>query len=96
VQKIVNRSAAGGGSQVEILTHQGPESFDRVVVAAHSDQALRLLGAATPAERSILGAIGYQPNHATLHTDDRMLPSNPRRPPRAGTTRSTNGRATRP
>ena len=47
-----------------------------MVIAAHSDQALRLLGDATPAERSVLGAIGYQRNIATLHTDDRMLPTN--------------------
>jgi predicted NAD/FAD-binding protein len=78
VQKIVERSTATGAPVVELLTERGPESFDRVVVATHSDQALRLLGAATPAERSILGAIGYQPNTATLHTDERMLPANRR------------------
>ena len=66
-----------GEPQVELLTERGPESFDRVVIAAHSDQALRLLGDATPAERSILGAIGYQRNVATLHTDARMLPDEP-------------------
>ena len=32
----------------------------------------------TPAERSVLGAIRYQPNTATLHTDPRMLPTEPR------------------
>ena len=37
-----------------------------------------MLGDATPAERSILGAIGYQRNTATLHTDSRMLPRNAR------------------
>ena len=37
-----------------------------------------MLGDATPAERSILGAIGYQRNTATLHTDARMLPRNAR------------------
>ncbi len=78
VHKIVARGADAGESKVEILTEQGPESFDRVVIAAHSDQALRLLGDPTPAQRSILGAIGYQPNIATLHTDARMLPANRR------------------
>ena len=75
VQKIVSR---GETHTVEVLTECGPESFDRVVVASHSDQALRLLGDATPAEREVLGAIGYQRNTATLHTDAGMLPANSR------------------
>jgi predicted NAD/FAD-binding protein len=78
VQKVVDRPADDGRPCVELLTGRGPESFDRVILATHSDQALRLLAAPTAAERSILGAIAYQPNTATLHTDDRMLPTNPR------------------
>ncbi len=78
VHKIVARSDARGEPQVEVLTEAGPECFDRIVLATHSDQALRLLGDATPAERSILGAISYQRNQATLHTDERMLPVNAR------------------
>ncbi len=55
------------------------ERFDQVVLACHSDQALALLGsAASAAERRILGAIGYQPNRAVLHTDTRLLPRDPR------------------
>ncbi|GAA2033382.1 FAD-dependent oxidoreductase [Catenulispora yoronensis] len=46
-----------------------------VVVATHSDQALRLLADATRAEREVLGAIGYTTNETVLHTDARMLPS---------------------
>ena len=53
----------------------GTEHFDTVVLACHSDQALQLLGAdATPQERSVLGAIRYQPNQAVLHTDTSVLP----------------------
>jgi uncharacterized protein len=78
VHKIVTRASHSGPQTVELLTERGPQVFDRVVVAAHSDQALNLLGDATRAERSILGAIKYQANVATLHTDVRMLPSNPR------------------
>ena len=36
-----------------------------------------MLADAEPAERSVLGAIGYQRNTATLHTDDRLLPREP-------------------
>ena len=51
------------------------ERFDEVVIATHSDQALKMLGEdATDRERELLGAIPYQPNEAVLHTDTRLLP----------------------
>jgi predicted NAD/FAD-binding protein len=50
------------------------ERYDRVFVACHSDQALRLLGDATPLEREVLGALPYQANEAVLHTDTSILP----------------------
>jgi len=61
-----------------VVTARGAEHFDRVVIAAHSDQALRLLTQPTSAEQSILGAIRYQSNLATLHTDTSLLPPNQR------------------
>jgi predicted NAD/FAD-binding protein len=51
-----------------------PESFDEVVLATHSDQALALLSDASDWERRLLGAIPYQPNEAVLHTDTSLLP----------------------
>jgi predicted NAD/FAD-binding protein len=79
VRKIVRRHDGDGGIEIELMsTTYGPERFDRVILASHSDQALSLLSDASPAEHEILGAIGYQPNVATLHTDDRLLPRNPR------------------
>lgn len=51
-----------------------PETFDRVFFACHSDQALALLGDATPLEREVLGAIAYQRNEVVLHTDTTILP----------------------
>ena len=53
----------------------GTERFDRVVIATHSDQALRMLADPTPRERALLGAFPYQTNDAVLHTDARLLPS---------------------
>ncbi len=50
------------------------ESFDQVVIAAHSDQALAMLGDASRREHELLSSIPYQPNEAVLHTDPRMLP----------------------
>ncbi len=51
-----------------------PEEFDGVVMACHSDQALRLLKDPADAEREVLGAMRYQPNDVVLHTDERLLP----------------------
>jgi len=48
--------------------------FDAVVIATHPDQALRLLDLPTPEEKELLGAFGYTPNQAVLHTDSRLLP----------------------
>jgi predicted NAD/FAD-binding protein len=48
--------------------------YDGVVVATHPGQALRILTDATPAERDVLGAIGYTRNPTILHTDASVLP----------------------
>ncbi len=69
------RRAAGG---VDVHHAGGRERFDDVVLACHSDQALRLLPDASRAERDILGAIRYQANDAVLHGDTRLLPRDPR------------------
>ena len=47
---------------------------DRVVIATHADQALRLLEDPSPAERETLGAFGYSRNETWLHTDRGVLP----------------------
>ncbi len=63
---------------VEVSTDTGTEWFDHVVLACHSDQALALLADPSDVERSVLGAIGYQPNRALLHTDASLLPRHPK------------------
>jgi predicted NAD/FAD-binding protein len=50
------------------------ERYDRVFMACHSDQALRLLADPTPQETEVLGAIAYQENEAVLHTDASLMP----------------------
>ena len=64
-----------GHGGVMVATDAGSERFDDVVLACHSDQSLALLADAGPAERAVLGAIRYHPNHAVLHTDAAVLPS---------------------
>ena len=50
------------------------ERFDHVIMACHSDQALKLLADPTEAEREVLGVMPYQENEAILHTDASVLP----------------------
>ncbi len=70
--------AAPGAERIDGADRSGGrgrgETFDRVVLACHSDQALRLLVDPSSDERTVLGAIGYQPNEAVLHTDVSLLP----------------------
>jgi predicted NAD/FAD-binding protein len=51
-----------------------PEKFDAVVLAVHSDQALRMLSDPSAAESEILGAIPYDPSEVVLHTDTSLMP----------------------
>jgi predicted NAD/FAD-binding protein len=67
-----------GADEVELHTAAGPEHFDQIVIATHSDRALELLSDPSPEERAVLGAIRYQSNRTTLHTDRRLLPANRR------------------
>ena len=62
------------GIGVRIVTDVGVEQFDKVIMAAHSDESLALLDAPSADERETLGAIRYQPNRAVLHTDASVLP----------------------
>ena len=75
VQRLERPSVPGGGPTV--VTAHGRETFDRVIVATHSDQALRLLAEPSDVQREVLGAIRFQPNRAVLHTDTSLL--SPRR-----------------
>ncbi|MDW4550564.1 FAD-dependent oxidoreductase [Defluviimonas sp. D31] len=68
----VKRHAFG----VTVQARGGEEaSFDDIIFACHSDQALTILGGdATAQEASALGAIRYQPNKAVLHCDPGQMP----------------------
>lgn len=57
------------------ITHAGgTETFDEVIFACHSDQALRLLDQPSPVESEILSHFPYQENDTVLHTDTSVLP----------------------
>ncbi|RYX93061.1 MAG: NAD/FAD-binding protein [Comamonadaceae bacterium] len=70
----IERDARG----VNVITDRGAERFDKVILAAHSDQSLQMLADPSAAEEGVLGAIRYQANRAVLHTDTSVLPANPK------------------
>ncbi len=63
----------GGGVQVRGSGGEW-ESFDDIIFATHSDDTLRLLSDASPAEAAALGAVRYQTNDAILHCDTSLMP----------------------
>jgi predicted NAD/FAD-binding protein len=69
--QAVTRSPAG----VRIVTRAGEcGCFDRVILACHADQALRLLTDPSAEETRVLNAFRYYRNAATVHTDTSVMP----------------------
>lgn len=66
----IQRDPAG----VTLHTPAGPQCFDQVVIATHSDQALAMLARPDAAEQRLLSAIRYSRNEAVLHSDPALLP----------------------
>ncbi|HVS91129.1 MAG TPA: FAD-dependent oxidoreductase [Mucilaginibacter sp.] len=72
-RKVV--SVARKDDRVVVKASDGSEeTFDRVIIAAHGDQALRMLAEPTSAERRLLSNFKYQYNKAVLHTDESIMP----------------------
>lgn len=63
------------GDGVAVRTTAGQvQTFDKVILACHGDQALRLLAVPTFDEDRLLREFGYQSNVATVHTDPSVMP----------------------
>ncbi|MFT7617607.1 MAG: putative NAD/FAD-binding protein [Planctomycetota bacterium] len=69
------RSIRRTDTSVEITAaNRAVEEFDHVVVACHSNQALRMLADPSPVENEMLSEFPYQANKVFLHTDTAILP----------------------
>lgn len=68
------RTVTRNEGSVSLKTDAGTETFDQVIFACHSDQALALLQDASVQENEVLGAIAYQNNSVILHTDVGLMP----------------------
>jgi predicted NAD/FAD-binding protein len=66
---------SGEGNMILETAAGKRETFDHIIFACHSDDALRILDAgsgATPAEREVLGAFRWSRNEVWLHTDENV------------------------
>ncbi len=50
------------------------ESFDKVVLACHADEALQLLAKPLPLQKQLLSVFSYQENATVLHSDENVMP----------------------
>lgn len=69
----VRRVENGTGAVVTTADGQSTR-FDKVILAAHADESLRLLADADADERRLLGEFHYQTNRATVHSDPKVMP----------------------
>ena len=65
----VERDADGA----TVHTDAACERFEHVVLACHADEALKLLRP-TSLESDVVGAFGFQPNRAVVHSDASAMP----------------------
>lgn len=63
---------------IDVRTQAGSHSFDEVIFACHSDQALSILDDPSELECDVLTGFPYSRNTAILHTDENALPSSRR------------------
>jgi predicted NAD/FAD-binding protein len=70
--RAISRASAG---RSRISLNDGScLDFDRVVVAAHGDQAFGMLEDPSDMESTLLPCFSYQKNEAVLHTDPSFMP----------------------
>jgi predicted NAD/FAD-binding protein len=70
VQKIYKNDQG----KLVVVSKKSQEVFDKIVIATHSDQALRMLSDPSEIQQEILKNIKYQKNLAILHKDQSVMP----------------------
>ncbi|MBP9212538.1 MAG: FAD-dependent oxidoreductase [Bacteroidetes bacterium] len=74
VNSGVVRVERSNGKAVIIFADGQRSEFDKVIIAAHADEALAMLAEPTEQERRLLSPFTYQENIAVLHTDASVMP----------------------
>lgn len=71
--KVVSVTESADSTTVAIENGESM-TFDRVIIAAHADEALAMLSTPTSEQSRLLSSFGYQRNIARLHTDKCVMP----------------------
>ena len=58
------------GSESEFFT------YDKVVLASHADESLKIISDISDKEKEILSNFKYKPNKAVIHSDESVMPKN--------------------
>ena len=58
------------GSESEFFT------YDKVVLASHADESLKIISDISDREKEILSNFKYKPNKAVIHSDESVMPKN--------------------
>ena len=51
-------------------------NYDKVILASHADESLKIISDITNKEREILSNFKYKPNKAVIHSDENLMPLN--------------------
>jgi predicted NAD/FAD-binding protein len=74
IKKVVKKEDG-----VYLTDSKGEEHvFDKVIIAAHADQAIEMLGDQFEKEKQLLSYFPYQKNRCCLHTDEKVMPKTKR------------------
>ncbi len=60
--------------KISIISDKGEEIFDKVILACHADQSLKMLKKPEEKQIDFLSSFKYQKNLAILHKDDSVMP----------------------
>ena len=74
----VNSVRRDAGGIVINVEGQGDIWYDKVIMAAHADESLKLMADASESETQILKAFRFSENRVILHSDDRFMPKRKR------------------
>ena len=69
-----NNEVIQNGNCVDVIFGNQKESFDKVIVASHGDEALAMLKNPTESQRDVLSKFSYQKNMAIVHSDESVMP----------------------
>jgi predicted NAD/FAD-binding protein len=76
--KKINSVRRFPGGVIVNIEGQGDVKYDKVIMAAHADESLKLMTDASEHEKNILSAFRFSENRVILHSDDRLMPKRKR------------------